>query len=82
MEATERNKQTMERFRTMINANDKALADELIAPQASFQSLTSPELLHGGAGYLSVVDFMRSSFSDIHWEIVDMAAEGNRVAIH
>ena len=71
----------IECFRDMINTNDKALADELIAPDAEFQSLTSPEKLYGGSGYLSVVDFMRKSFSDIHWEIEDTASEGNKIAV-
>ena len=74
-------KKIMEKFRTMINTNDKALAEELISSEAEFQSLTSPEILYGGSGYLSVVDFMRKSFSDIHWEIEDMAAEDNKVAV-
>ena len=74
-------KKIMEKFKTMINTNDKALAEELISPDAEFQSLTSPEILYGGSGYLSVVDFMRKSFSDIHWEIEDMAAEDNKVAV-
>ncbi|MBR0257777.1 MAG: ester cyclase [Synergistaceae bacterium] len=71
----------IERFKVMINTNDKALAEELIAPDAEFQSLTSPETLYGGEGYLSVVDFMRRSFSDIHWEIEDTAQEGNKIAV-
>ena len=75
------NKEIMERFKLMINTNDKKLAEELIDSKAEFQSLTSPEILYGGKGYLSVVDFMRKSFSDIHWEIEDMAAEDNKVAV-
>ena len=75
------NKEIMERFKLMINTNDKKLAEELIDSKAEFQSLTSPEILYGGKGYLSVVDFMRKSFSDIHWEIEDMAAEDNKIAV-
>ncbi|MBR3049904.1 MAG: ester cyclase [Selenomonadaceae bacterium] len=30
---------------------------------------------------MSVVDLMRKSFSDIRWEIVDMAAEEDKVAV-
>ena len=66
----------------MINTNDKALAEELIDSKAAFKSLISPEILYGGTGYLSVVDFMRKSFSDIHWDIEDMAADGNKVAVN
>ena len=81
MNNIERNKKNIERFKDCINNNDKTLAEELIDPKAEFASLVSDEKLYGGKGYLSVVDFMRRSFSDIHWEIVDMAAEDNKVAV-
>ena len=77
----EKHKAIMKRFKTMINENDKVLAEELIASDAEFQSLTSSEILYGGKGYLSVVDFMRNSFSDIHWEIEDIVAENDKVAV-
>ena len=81
MTAIERNKENIFKFKDCINTNDKILAEQLIDANAEFASLTSPEKLYGGAGYLSVVEFMRKSFSDIHWEIVDMAAEENKVAV-
>lgn len=81
MNKIERNKQNMTRFKDCINTNDIALAEELIDSKAEFTSLISPEKLYGGAGYLCVVEFMRKSFSDIHWEIVDMAAEDDKVAV-
>ena len=81
MTAIERNKISIERFKDCINTNDKNLAAQLIDDNAEFASLTSTEKLYGGTGYLSVVEFMRKSFSDIHWEIVDTAAEGNKVAV-
>ncbi|MBQ6976915.1 MAG: ester cyclase [Selenomonadaceae bacterium] len=81
MSAIERNKENILLFKDCINNNDKILAAQLIDDKAEFTSLTSPEKLYGGAGYLSVVEFMRKSFSDIHWEIVDMAAEADKVAV-
>ena len=75
MDIIKRNKQNMNKFKDCINTNDKILAEELIDAKAEFASLISEEKLYGGSGYLSVVDFMRRSFSDIHWEIIDMAAE-------
>jgi len=81
MTKIERNKKTMEQFKECINNNDKVLADKLIDSHAEFASLISDEKLYGGAGYLSVVDFMRKSFSDIRWEMVDMAAEDDKVAV-
>ena len=53
----------------------------MIDSKAEFASLISDEKLYGGAGYLYVVEFMRKSFSDIHWEIVDMVAEDDKVAV-
>ena len=81
MNKLERNERNIRRFRDCINTNDIALAEELIDDKAEFVSLVSKDKLYGGSGYLSVVDFMRKSFSDIHWEIVDMAAEDNKVAV-
>ena len=81
MSNTERNKLAMKKFMTCINTNDKILAEELIAAEAEFTTPVSDKPLYGGAGYLSVVDLMRKSFSDIRWEIVDMAAEDDKVAV-
>ena len=81
MNKLERNKRNIERFRDCINTNDRTLAEDLIDSKAEFASLVSKDKLYGGSGYLSVVDFMRKSFSDIHWEIVDMAAEEDKVAV-
>ena len=82
MNKIERNKLAMQRFMTCINTNDRALAEELIAAEAEFTTPVSDKPLYGGAGYLSVVDFMRKSFSDIRWDIVDMAADDDKVAVH
>lgn len=81
MSNVERNKLNMKRFEQCINTNDKALAEELIDSTAEFTTPVSEKPLYGGAGYLSVVDLMRRSFSDIHWELVDMAAEDDKVAV-
>lgn len=81
MNKIERNKKNIELFEVCINTNDKNLAEKLIDSKAEFASLISDEKLYGGAGYLSVVEFMRKSFSDIHWKIVDMAAEENKIAV-
>jgi len=82
MNKIERNRQLMKKFVTCINTNDKNLAEELIAADAEFTTPVSEKPLIGGAGYLSVVDLMRKSFSDIRWEPVDMAAEDDKVAVH
>ena len=81
MNQLEQHKAAIARFRECINTCDHALAEELIDSHAEFASLTSSETLYGGSGYLSVVELMRKSFSDIHWDIVskiirDVAAQG------
>ena len=81
MNTAERNKLAMTNFMTCINTNDKILAEELIAAEAEFTTPVSEKPLYGGAGYLSVVDLMRKSFSDIRWEMVDMVAEDDKVAV-
>lgn len=82
MNNAERNKLNMERFEQCINTNNKALAEELIDSTAEFTTPVSEKPLYGGAGYLSVVELMRRSFSDIRWQIVDMVAENNKVAVN
>ena len=81
MNKIERNRRNMYRFMNCINTNDKILAEELIAADAKFTTPVSDKPLYGGAGYLSVVDLMRKSFSDIRWEIVDMAVEEGKAAV-
>ena len=81
MSNAERNKLAMKRFENCINTNDKILAEELIAAEAEFTTPVAEKPLYGGAGYLSVVDLMRKSFSDIRWDMVDMAAEDDKVAV-
>lgn len=82
MNKAERNRRIMKRFETCINTNDRELAEELIDASAEFTTPVSDKPLYGGAGYLSVVDLMRKSFSDIRWDLVDMAAENDKVAVH
>lgn len=82
MDKIERNKQLMKKFETMINKNDKALAKELVAADAPFFTPASSEPLYGGEGYLSIVDMMRKGFPDIQWNIKDMVADSDKVAVH
>lgn len=77
-----RNKNAMKKFEIMINTMDISLANELINPNAKFTTPISSAPLIGGEGYLSVVRFMRSGFSDVKWEIEEMVAENNIVAIN
>ena len=75
------NKNKMKLFEKMINSADDKLADELIDANASFYTPASPDPLYGGQGYLSVVHWMRKGFSDVQWQLDEMVAEGNIVAV-
>lgn len=74
-------KELMKKFEKMINTADKVLAEDLVASDAAFYTPASPEPLYGGEGYLSVVYFMRSGFSDVQWKLEEMIAEENKVAV-
>ncbi len=78
---TQANKQSMKKFETMINTADLNLANELISSTAQFITPVSPTPLIGGEGYLSVVHFLRSGFSNVQWKAETMVAENNIVAV-
>ena len=77
----ERNRGTMRRFETCINTNDLSLGEELISSSAAFTTPVSPEPLHGAKGYLSIVEFMRRSFPDVQWKLVNMVSDETTVAV-
>ena len=78
----EKNKLTMNLFIQFINTANEILAEELINPEAKFYIPGNPEPLRGPAGYLTVINMMRSGFPDIQWTLEDMIAEGDKVAAH
>lgn len=75
------NREVMKKFETMINTADENLAEELISENAPFYTPVSPQPLYGGKGYLSVVHFMRTGFSDVQWKLKDIVADGDKVAV-
>ena len=81
MNKIEMHKVAMKRFETMINTANSSLAKELVADDAHFYTPASPAPLYGSEGYLSIVHWMRKSFSDVQWKLEEMVAEGNIVAV-
>jgi len=81
MNLIERNIELIKQFETMINTADVKLAEKLIAKDAAFYTPANPEPLYGGEGYLSVVYWMRKSFSDVQWYIEDIVADIDKVAV-
>lgn len=74
-------KTQIERFETAINTADEKLIVELVDDSAAFYTPAFPEPQYGGLGYLAVVHFMRSGFSDVQWKLEEMIAEDSRVAV-
>lgn len=81
MNIIERNISAMKQFEIMINTADEKLAEMLISDTASFYTPASPEPLYGGKGYLSVVHWMRTGFSDVQWHIKDLVADSEKAAV-
>ncbi len=81
MDLIKRNKELIKKFETMINTADINLSKELIDDNAAFYTPVSDKPLYGGSGYLSVVNLMRKSFSDIQWHIKDLVADESKVAV-
>lgn len=81
MDLIQRNKDLMKKFETMINTADKKLAEELISSSAAFFTPVSQEPLYGAEGYLSVVYFMRSGFSDVQWKLEEIIAQEDKAAV-
>ncbi|KAK8833752.1 hypothetical protein M9Y10_035686 [Tritrichomonas musculus] len=77
----ERNRNTMKQFETAINTANVELANELIASDAKFYTPASPEPLTGGKGYLSIVFWMRSGFSDVQWKLDEIICEEKKCAV-
>jgi steroid delta-isomerase-like uncharacterized protein len=69
----------MQRFVQFINTADAALATELVSPKATFFVPGRAEPLSGPAGYLEIINMMRSGFPDIQWTLEETIAEGDNV---
>lgn len=74
-------REKIKKFEKMINTADEKLAEELISPNASFYTPASPEPLYGAKGYLSIVHWMRTGFSDVQWKSEEIIAENNKTAV-
>ena len=56
------------------------LADDLIAPDFVDHDSAMPEEVHGIEGFKDFVRMFRSAFPDLHVEVQDQVAEGDKVA--
>jgi predicted ester cyclase len=76
---TEANRLLMPRFVQFINTADEQLASELVSPKASFFVPGRPDPVSGPAGYLEIINMMRSGFPDIQWTLEETIAEGDNI---
>jgi steroid delta-isomerase-like uncharacterized protein len=63
----------------MFNKGNLDVADELLAPDYVDHDPAMPEDIHGPEGFKQYVGAYRSAFSDLHLEIEDQIAEGDKV---
>ena len=73
--------QLINEFEKMINTADKVLAEKLIAVDAIFYAPTQPAPLTGPQGYLSIVNMMRTAFSNIQWHMEDCVIQSDKIAV-
>lgn len=76
---TKANRLLMQRFVQFINTADPKLAAELVSPKAIFFVPGRPDPVSGPAGYLEIINMMRSGFPDIQWTLEETIAEGNNI---
>ena len=74
------NVEFMGKFVEFINSASEKLAHELVSTEAVFHVPGRPEPMVGPAGYLGIVEMMRSGFPDIQWTVEELISEGDKVA--
>lgn len=80
-QTTEQNKEVMSQFVEFINTGNLELGKSIISPEVIFYAPTSPEPMKGFEGYTQVLDMMRGAMPDIHWDVEEMIAEGDKVMV-
>lgn len=63
----------------MFNKGNLDVADELLAPDYVDHDPAMPEDVYGPEGFKQYVGAYRSAFSDLHVQIEDQIAEGDKV---
>lgn len=67
----------MQRFVVFLNTASLPLAEELIAPEAVFQSPVSGREHIGPQGYVEILQNLRRGFPDASWSLEEVVGEGN-----
>ena len=80
MSVEENNKALARRvLEEMFNKGNLDVADELLAPDYVDHDPAMPDDIHGPEGFKHYVGAYRSAFSDLHLQIEDQVAEGDKV---
>jgi steroid delta-isomerase-like uncharacterized protein len=78
--STQENKALARRvLEEMFNKGNLDLADEVFAPDYVDHDPAMPEDIRGPEGFKEYVSIFRTAFPDIHLEIEDQVAEGDKV---
>jgi steroid delta-isomerase-like uncharacterized protein len=79
--SAEKNKAFVRRLiEEIYNQGNLDVVDELVAPDV-FDHAAVPEHQHGIDGFKHVIEWVRDLSSDIHYDIDDIIAEGDKVAV-
>jgi predicted ester cyclase len=79
--SAEENKAVIQRLiKEVYNEGNLDVVDELVAPDI-FDHGAVPEHRHGIAGFKHVMEWVRTFSSDVHYDIDDIIAEGEKVAV-
>jgi steroid delta-isomerase-like uncharacterized protein len=81
MSAQERNKDVIRRLiEEVYNEDNLKVVEQLIAPDI-FDHAAVPEHQHGIDGFKYVMEWVRTFSSDVHYDINDVIAEADKVAV-
>ena len=68
-------------YEDLWNAGNVAAADEILSSTFTFYPPDAPEGLRGRATYKAYVELHRSTFPDLRITVMDVLAEGDRIAV-
>jgi steroid delta-isomerase-like uncharacterized protein len=68
-------------YEDIWNAGNVAAADEILSSTFTFYPPDAPEGLRGRATYTAYVELHRRAFPDLRITVMDVLAEGDRVAV-
>lgn len=77
---SEKNKSLVTQIVEIFNTGDLSAVDEIFGPDFVLHNLAYPEEVRGPAGVKRYVEVIRAAFPDFDVKIIDLVAEGEKVA--